>query len=52
MPLRWLVIGLGAQYAGAVVTAPTPTITPAPSLAERQDPNAYVEIFRLYRRGN
>jgi hypothetical protein len=43
MALRWLVLGLGVQCAGAVVTAPTPTITPAPSLAERQDPNAYVE---------
>lgn len=43
MALRWLVLGLGVQCAGAAVTAPTPIITPAPSLAERQDPNAYVE---------
>jgi hypothetical protein len=43
MVLQWLVVGLGVQCTGAVVTAPTPTITPAPSLAERQDPNAYVE---------
>lgn len=41
--LRWLVFGLGAQCARAAVNAPTPTITPAPTIVERQDPNAYVE---------
>ncbi|KAF3048086.1 hypothetical protein E8E12_010160 [Didymella heteroderae] len=32
--------------AGAVATAPAPTITPAPNLAERQDPNA-IELAKV-----
>ncbi|KAF1925453.1 uncharacterized protein M421DRAFT_242620 [Didymella exigua CBS 183.55] len=44
--LRWLIVGLGAQCVSAAVNAPTPTITPAPTIAERQDPNA-IELAKV-----